>query len=133
MIALKPGEKGSEPALVWKLTKGTAYVPTPLAKDGYLYWVDDKVNVAICAQAKTGKEVWSERLGSDSVSASMVMADGKIYVVNEKGTVFVYPAKPEFEMLAKNELNEGVFATPAIADGKLFIRGQKHLYCFAKK
>ena len=136
MIAITPGTRGEVPASnqLWKKTKGTAYVPTPVAKDGLVFWVTDKEGVAVCADAKTGEELWNERLGGGAeVSASMVMIDGKIYVVNEKGSVFVYPAAKEFQLLARNELNETVFATPAVADGRLFIRGAKHLFCIGKK
>lgn len=136
MIAVKPGSKGEVPAsnLVWKKTTGTAYVPTPVAKDGLVFWVTDKEGVAVCADAKTGEEVWNERLGGGAeVSASMVMVDGKIYVINEKGSVFVYPAAKEFSLLARNELNESVFATPAVADGRMYVRGARHLFCIGTK
>lgn len=136
MIAVKPGTKGDVPAtnLVWKKTTGTPYVPTPVAKDGLVFWVTDKEGVAVCVDAKSGEEVWNERLGGGAeVSASMVMVDGKIYVINEKGSVFVYPAAKEFKLLARNELNETVFATPAVADGRMYIRGAKHLFCIGTK
>jgi outer membrane protein assembly factor BamB len=133
MVALKPNGKGAPPTLVWEKKKGTAYVPAPLAKDGYVFWVGDKENVAVCAEAKTGKEIWSERLGSGSVTASPVMIDGKIYTITEEGKVIVYAAAPTFDLLATNELHEGVYASPAVADGRLYIRGVKHLFCIAKK
>ena len=136
MIALKTGDKGdvSPSNLIWKKTKQTPYVPTPLAKDGMIFWVTDKEGVAFCVDGKTGNVVWNERLGGgDEISASPVMIDGKIYVINEKGSVFVYPAAKDFEVLARNELNEAVFASPAVADGRLFVRGAKHLFCIGTK
>jgi outer membrane protein assembly factor BamB len=134
MIALRPGAKGKAPELVWQKKKGTPYVPTPLAKDGLIFWVTDKENVAVCADAKTGAEVWNERLGRGAeVSASPVMIDGKIYVIDENGTCYVYAAAKTFELLAKNELEEAVFASPAVADGRLFVRGAKHLFCIGMK
>jgi outer membrane protein assembly factor BamB len=136
MIAVKPGDKGEVSAsnMIWKKTKGTPYVPTPVAKDGLIFWVTDKEGLAICADAKTGDEVWNERLGGGAeISASMVMVDGKIYVINEKGTVFVYAAAKEFQLLGKNELSETVFATPAVADGRMYVRGAKHLFCIGTK
>jgi outer membrane protein assembly factor BamB len=134
MIALRPGGKDAAPELVWKKNKGTPYVPTPLAKDGLIFWVTDKENVAYCVEAKSGAEVWNERLGRGAeVSASPVMIDGKIYVIDENGTCYVYAAAKTFELLAKNELKESVFASPAVADGKLFVRGAKHLFCIGTK
>jgi outer membrane protein assembly factor BamB len=135
MIAVKAEGKGnvSGTNLVWQKKKGTAYVPTPLAKDGMLFWIDDKVNVAICADAKTGQEIWNERLGEGAVSASPVMIDGKVYVFTERGMGFVFAAAKEFELLAKNDLKEQVFASPAVADGRLYVRGDKHLFCIGTK
>ena len=137
MIAIKPGGKGDISAtnLVWKKTKYTPYVPTPLAKDGMIFWVTDKGNFAHCVNAKTGDSVWeSPRLGSGAeVSASMIMIDGKILVIDEKGTAFFYPAADKFELLATNDLKEDVFASPAVADGKLYIRGAKTLFCIGVK
>lgn len=136
MIALKPGTKGEVPAshVAWKKTRETPYVPTPLAKDGMIFWITDKEGVAYCADAKSGSVIWNERLGGGAeFSSSPVMIDGKIYAINEKGTVFVYPAAKEFELLAKNELNETVYATPAVAEGRLYVRGAKHLFCIGTK
>jgi outer membrane protein assembly factor BamB len=135
MVAIKATGSGdvSKTAVVWRKTKGTAYVPSPLATDGLVFWVADKENVAVCADAKTGAEIWSERLGSDSVSSSPVMVDGNIFVISEKGTVFVFAAKKEFEQLGKYDLKEGVYATPAVADGRMYIRGFNHLFCVGSK
>jgi len=132
MVALKSEGKGEVTSknLVWQKKKGTPYVPTPVAKDGLIFWVTDKESLAVCADAKTGKEIWNERLGGgDEISASPVMVAGKIYAINEKGLVFVFAASKEFELLAKNDLQERVFATPAVADGRMYVRGAKHLFC----
>jgi outer membrane protein assembly factor BamB len=136
MIAIKPGDKGdvSPSNLIWKKSKETPYVPTPLAKDSMIFWVTDKEGVAFCVDGKTGNVIWNERLGGGAeISASPVMIDGKIYIINEKGSVFVCPATKEYELLARNELNETVFASPAVADGRLFVRGAKHLFCIGTK
>jgi outer membrane protein assembly factor BamB len=131
MIALKPDGKGGATKL-WNKTKGTPYVPSIVALGDHLYWVNDKENVAVCVEAKTGEIVWSERLGTGSVSASLVLIDGKIYSITESGTIYVFKASPQFELLSKFDLGEGVMATPAVADGKLYIRTQKHLVCIGK-
>jgi outer membrane protein assembly factor BamB len=136
MIAIKAEGKGQVGSknLVWQKKKFTPYVPTPLAKDGMIFWVTDKESIAICADAKTGEEIWNERLGGGAeVSASPIMIDGRIFVINEKGTVFVVAAAKSFDQLAKNELKESVFATPAVADGRMYVRGAKHLFCIGTK
>lgn len=137
MVALKADGTGdvTDKALAWEKKKSTPYVPMVLGKGDHIYWISDKENKAICAVAKTGEVVWEERLsGSGEVSASPVLIDGKIYSITESGRVSVFPANPaKFELLAENDLKETVYASPAVADGKLFIRGSKHLFCIGKK
>jgi outer membrane protein assembly factor BamB len=136
MVAIKPGPEGdvTDSALVWERTRETAYVPMVLGHGDYVYWISDKENKAICAEAKTGKEMWNVRLGgSTEVAASPILIDGKIYSIDEKGRVFVFAAAPKFKSLAENDLKEDVFASPAVADGKLYIRGANHLFCFGKR
>jgi outer membrane protein assembly factor BamB len=63
--------------------------------------------------------------------ASSVAGDGKVFVTNEEGVTYVIKAGPQFELLAKNALEEYTLASPAIAGGELFLRTEKHLYCIA--
>jgi len=98
-----------------------------LAAGDHLFYVNDD-GIAGCVLASTGANVWTERLGG-KVSASPILIDGKIYVVNESGTVFVFPAAPTFQLLAKNPIGEAVMATPAVSAGRLFLRGKEHLFC----
>ena len=136
MVAIKADNSGdvTDTALVWEKKRGTSYVPMVLARGEHLFWVTDKENLAVCVEAKTGKEVWNVRLGGRAaVTASPVMIDGKIYSVCEDGTVYVFAAEKEFDLLAKNELKEAVYASPAIADGRLYIRGTSHLFCIGAK
>jgi len=136
MVALKAGKTGevTNSAISWEMTKGTPYVPMVLAAGEHLYWISDLENKALCAEAKTGKVIWEERLpGAGEVSASPVMVDGKIYSIHERGRVSVFEAKPKFKLLADNDLKEDVYASPAVADGRLYIRGVNTLFCFGKK
>jgi outer membrane protein assembly factor BamB len=132
MVAVKAGGKGevTKTNLVWQKKREFPYVPSMLLSGDYLFYVNDH-GKAGCVVAKTGKPVWSERLPGQ-VSASPVLVNGKIYVVSEKGDVFVFAAAAKYKRLAKNELGEGVLASPAVADNRLFIRGQKHLFCIGK-
>lgn len=136
MVAITAPKSGdvTETALVWEKKKETPYVPMVLAQGEYLYWISDKENKALCVEAKTGKEMWNERLsGSGQVTACPVLIDGKVYSINESGKMSVFAAAPKFDLLAENDLKEGVYASPAVADGKLFIRGMKNLICIGKK
>lgn len=137
MVAIKAGPTGdiTDTGLVWEKKKETPYVPMALAHGDYVYWVTDKENLGICVEAKTGKLIWKERLGRGSaqVTASPVLIDGKIYSVAMDGRVSVFDASPKFNLVAENDLKETVQASPAVADGKLYIRGTTHLFCIGKK
>lgn len=128
-VAVRIGGRGHhpKPQLVWEKHKTLPYVPSLLANEEYLFYVND-AGLAGCLLAKSGDEVWSARLGN-SVTASPVLIDGKVYAVGEDGVVSVFLAAPAFKLLAKNELGEAVIASPAVADGRLFIRGHEHLFC----
>jgi outer membrane protein assembly factor BamB len=127
-------EKTEQPAMSWELKKGpTPYVPCMIAKDGLLFWVADN-GVPCCAEAKTGKMLWDElRLSSKDVTASPIVAGNEMMIISEKGEVFVVATDKKFKLIRQDDLGEGVFASPALVDGKLYIRGLSHLYCFGEK
>jgi outer membrane protein assembly factor BamB len=133
LIAVKMGDKGdvTETNLAWQKSRATPYVPCLLARGEHVYGVTDK-GIASCYVARTGEEVWSERLTAGGFTASPVMVDGKVYAVANDGSVYVFEAAPQFKMLAKNTVGEPVSSTPAVADNHLFIRGNKHLFCIGK-
>lgn len=125
MVALRLGEHGLTRA--WENKRDLPYVPTMLAVGQRLYWVHDSGRIG-CTDARTGAAIWKAFLG-EPVSASPIVAGGNIYVVSERGSVFVYPAAAQYRLLATNSVNEPVMATPAVANQRLFIRGKKHLFC----
>jgi outer membrane protein assembly factor BamB len=134
-IAIKVGGKGQDVSknLVWENHEKNVfpYVPCFLARGDYLFTVNDKAE-AVCYRAATGEQVWSERLGN-GVTASPIMVNGNVYVVDRDGKVFVFAAEKEYKLLGKSSIGEPVSATPAVADGKLYIRGQEHLFCIGNK
>jgi outer membrane protein assembly factor BamB len=125
---------GPNPKLLWEKSRDNPYVPMPVAKDGYLYWVHDKGRVA-CLEPMTGKEVWADDLEIvRDISASLVLTGDRITAVSEDGKVVTFRASPsKFERVSTTSLGEPVFATPAVADGKLFIRTARHLICIGGK
>jgi outer membrane protein assembly factor BamB len=133
-IALKPGGAGdvTGTAKAWEMKKSLPYVPSMLTKDGLLFWVHDN-GLACCADAKTGEMFWEERLFGDKVTASPVLIGDRILVIAEKGEVAVLKAAKGYELLAKKRVPEGVFASPAISAGKLYVRGTGHLFCYGEK
>jgi outer membrane protein assembly factor BamB len=118
----------------WK-SRNSTYVPTPVLFDDHLYWVTDRAQ-AMSANAKSGEVVARTRLkgiksGGRPVYSSPVKAGNKIYVVTRRSGTFVFEAKPEMPELAKNPpLDDTDFnATPAISDGRMYLRSNKALYC----
>ena len=135
-IALKPGGTGdvTESQRLWRLERIKGRMGSSVIHNGYIYSIND-TGVAECAELTTGKQVWEERLrgpGAKTSSwSSMLLADGKIYVPNQSGDVFVIRASPKFELLATNTIGEPTNASLAAAQGQLFLRTDKSLWCFA--
>jgi outer membrane protein assembly factor BamB len=118
--------------LAWETRKDFPYVPCMLSRGEHLYFIND-AGIAGCYVAKTGAKVWNNRLPGGNVTASPVMVENRIYAFSENGHAFVFAAHPTFELLASAKLDEGVMASPAVADGRLLVRGKHHLYCFGNK
>jgi outer membrane protein assembly factor BamB len=130
-ISLKPGESKNE-HVAWGKLRGGPYMPTPIYYQKYLYTIGNS-GMVTCYEAATGKEVYKERLGGTSYTASPVAADGRIYFTSEQGEVRVMKAGPEFELLAENPVGEICMATPAISGGVLFIRTKDTLIAAGRK
>jgi outer membrane protein assembly factor BamB len=118
-------------SIAWRSTRNTSYVPSPIAHRGLFFIVSDE-GIASCYEPRSGKMLWNERL-SRHVSASMVAAGEHIYVLDDFGTMYVLRAGRTFELVAKNALKEECYASPALAEGKIFVRGVKNLYCIGKR
>jgi len=116
--------------VAWRSRKGVAYVPSPLHHAGRLYIVSDN-GVATCFDARTGREVWSERLGG-AFTSSPVLVGELVYVTNEAGRTYVLKAGPKFEQVAANDLGEGVLSTPAVVGGRIYLRTAGGLYCIGR-
>lgn len=128
LLAIRPDGKGdvTDTHVAWKTTKAVAHTPSLLLVGDELYMVSD-AGIASCLDARTGKVNWQERIGGN-YSASPLFADGKLYFLSEQGTGVVLQAGKEFKLLAKNVLDERSLASPAAADGDLFLRTEKQLY-----
>ncbi len=132
-ITLKEGET-SNASVAWMKRGQANYMQTPLVYGDLLYACKDN-GILSCFDAKTGDKKYRMRVGSGNAgfTASPVAGDNKLYVTSEEGEVFVFPTGPEEpKPLAVNKLNESSMASPAIGDGVLFLRGQKHLFCVGK-
>jgi outer membrane protein assembly factor BamB len=134
-MAIKLGGAGelAESNILWKYNKGTAYVPSPILYGDYLYLTTDR-GILTCLDVKTGKVVYEGgRVPIPATfTASPVAFDGKLLLTSEDGDTFIIKAGPKHEVLGTNSLDEPVYSSPALADGKIFIRGEKNLYCISK-
>jgi outer membrane protein assembly factor BamB len=113
--------------VLWQKDKDCSYVPSPIVFGQYFLIVSD-TGIATCFEAKTGKSLWRQRLGQH-YSASLVSADGLVYFLSDKGIMTVVKPGQELDIVARNELGENTYASPAISNGQLFIRADKNLYC----
>ncbi len=128
--ALKPRQDGSAPEVVWKAGKIAAGFPSPVYSEGRLYGLTD---VAVnCVNAADGKEIWRQRIDGP-FWGSPVIADGKLYAVNNRGRTTVIQLGDKPKVLARNDLDDAINATPAIAGGCIYLRSDKYLYCVGGK
>jgi outer membrane protein assembly factor BamB len=135
-MAIRPGGSGDitgTDRILWKYAKGTAYVPSPILFGDYVYLVTDK-GLVTCLDARTGEVKYEgARVPVPATFVSSPVAiGGRLVWVSEEGDAFVIKPGPQHEVLRTNALGEAVFASPAIAQGRLFIRGAQNLYCIGK-
>jgi outer membrane protein assembly factor BamB len=135
-FAVKVGANGdvtNSPSLLWRYNKGTAYVPSPIAYGDYVYLMTD-TGLVTCIDAVTGERKYEG--GRVPVPAtffaSPIAFDGKIVLTSEDGDSFVIKAGPVHQVLGTNTVGEPVYASPAIANGTIYIRGEKHLFAIHK-
>jgi hypothetical protein len=131
-LGIKPDGQGNVTSshILWTDREGVAYVPSPIAWGPHFYVVTDE-GVAYGFDAKTGKRLWKEKLGRHH-SASPVAADGHLYFTDDSGITHVLKAGAQVHPVAKNELGENCYASPALSRGRLYFRTVKHLVCIGR-
>ncbi len=126
-----PAKTGTQPEPIFTIKKPVPYVPTALVKDGRLFlWGD--TGTIICADAATGKEIWRDRVQSAFYSSPVWIA-GRLYNIAKNGDVFVLNDGDKFELLARIPLGEKSHASPAVANGTLYLRTYSHLFAIGGK
>jgi outer membrane protein assembly factor BamB len=134
VMAIRPGGRGevNQTHVAWSEHKGTPGVPSPLYYNGRVYTVQNG-GIIFSRVAKTGELVFSGRTGAlGYYYASPVAADNKIYLASEEGEVVVLNGGEELKVLARNKLGSQILATPAIVDGKIYMRTGDHVYAFGR-
>jgi hypothetical protein len=107
-----------------------AYVPSPIVEGDHFLIVSDS-GIGHCFDAKTGDIVWEERMKEHH--ASLTSAEGHVYFINDFGTLRAVKPGAKYDCLAESDVGEKVFASPALSDGQLFIRGEKSLICLGRR
>jgi outer membrane protein assembly factor BamB len=134
ILAIRLGGTGdmTEKSVRWKYHRGIPQLPSPLIYRDVLYMVNDNGGIVTMLNPESGELLTQGRLpgGSDTFYASPVAGDGKVYIPSEKGQVFVLPPGPKLEPIAVNDLGDGIYATPALVDGRIYLRTVNTLYCF---
>jgi len=143
VLAIRPGKKGEaldanastndssqQLQVAWKTKRNVPKKPALLLIDDLLFLMDDG-GIASCVEAKTGSEVWRERIGGN-YSASPIYADGNIYLCSEEGKVTLVKPGRQFAKVSENTLADGFMASPAAIGNALYLRSRTHLYRIEK-
>ena len=134
LMAIRPGAKkdARESHVAWEIQRGIPETPSLLYYLGKLYLLRDG-GVLTCLEAKTGKELFRERIGAaGQYTASPIAASDKIITASVKGVVTIIQIDDELKVLARNDFGENIFATPAITENKIYLRTAGHLYALGE-
>src|SRR5262245_50017218 len=126
-LALKPDRNGGRPTVVWKSNRLSTGMTSPVYHEGRVYGMKPSIGLS-CLDARTGEPLWQQRVRGQ-FSASPVIADGKAYLASEEGVVTVVQLGQEPKILAENEVGQLLLATPAIANGAIYLRSDQTLLC----
>ena len=139
IYAIVPGSRGDltlpdgatqSAAIAWSNLRDGPYMATPLLYRGIFYVVSTR-GVLTAFEPRTGKQIYQQRIAPGGYSASPVAADGRIYVASEAGEIFTIRAGRDFEILARNQMDEATMATPALAADTLFVRTEHAIWALA--
>jgi len=139
-MAVRAGGNGDVSAthVVWEIKKGSN-VSSPIIHEGHLYWANDARSILYCANAATGEIVFEQSLPvqrRDRIYASPILSNGRLYFVSRTSGTLVVAARPQYELLAQNVIADdpSVFnASPAVADGQIFLRSDRAAYCIGSR
>ena len=132
LIAIDPDGAGavSDTHIKYRIERNLPYVPTPVVYQGHIFlWYDN--GVVRCLDVRSGKNLWTQRIGG-KYSGSPICISGKLYCMSEAGEVVVLAASPEFQRIATNPLGDPSHSTPAVANGRLYLRTFHRIFCIGK-
>ncbi len=127
LVAIKIGET---PEILWESDEYLSDVPSPVATSEILFMATS-YGAVVCYNAKTGEIYWESEYDNGFYSSPM-MVDGKIYLIDMQGIMHIFKAEKEFVLVGESAIGEDCMTTPAFTDGKIYIRGNKHLICIGE-
>ncbi len=129
MLAIDPRGSGNvtKTHIAWRTREACSYVPSPIAAGNYFLITSDE-GIGSCFDAESGKRLWKERLGTH-YSGSPVLVEGLVYFTADDGVTKIVRPGTKLDVIAENHLVENCYSSPAVSQGRLFVRGEKHLYC----
>jgi outer membrane protein assembly factor BamB len=131
-ISLKDGATSND-GVAWYSSKDGPSMASPLLYDGYLYILEQRGGLLTCIEAKTGKQIYKERLGGRGFTSSPWAYNGKVFCLGDDGQTYVVQAGAEFKVLGKNGVGEMCWSSPAVAGGALYLRTIDELFCIKTK
>jgi len=131
LLAIRPDGDGNvtQTHVAWQDKKGAPYIPSFIIAGDFFFSVNAS-GAVYCYEAATGKVLWTQRLGRHH--ASPVSIDGLIYFINDEGAINVIRPGASFDLVARYELGESCYASPAISESQVFLRGFNHLFCIGR-
>jgi outer membrane protein assembly factor BamB len=131
-ITLREGETANT-HIAWSRHQRGPYMPTPLIYHDLLYVLANQ-GILDCYELRSGKEIYRNRIPHEGggFSSSPIAADGRIYLSSEDGDIFVVSSGPKFNLIATNPMGERLMATPALAGGAMYVRGEKHIFAIGR-
>ncbi|MBS0266912.1 MAG: PQQ-binding-like beta-propeller repeat protein, partial [Planctomycetes bacterium] len=132
VVAIKPGGTGdiTDTHVLWKYTKQIPYCPSPVLYRGQLFMIKNGGVLAV-VDARNGNPLKQGRIAATGdYYASPVAGDGKVFTLSQQGVLTVLDAGPGWREISSADFGEKAYASPAIVDGRIYVRTQGHLYCF---
>jgi outer membrane protein assembly factor BamB/preprotein translocase subunit SecG len=121
---------GDQPEMLWESDEYLSDIPSPVATDKYLF-LATSYGVAVCYDALTGTKYWEKEF-INSIFASPIISEEKVYMMDKTGIMHIFKADKEFSIISEPKLGEKSACTPAFSNGRIYIRGDKNLYCIGK-
>jgi outer membrane protein assembly factor BamB len=122
---------GAKPAVAWEYEDDLSEVASPLATKEFVFIATSYGSVA-CLNSKTGERYWVNEFDHGFYSSPILVGD-TVYLMDRKGMMFIVKAAKQFQLIRKNDLGEKSVTTPAFSNGRIYIRGEKHLFCIGKE